>query len=154
VESQFLQNVVGRAMLRLYKRDIGYRMPRYEHPNGVCVPGLRRVLVSVDGTFHICEKINESLSIGNVENGLDFAKIEYIMREFVEKSSPQCRKCWAVRLCSLCYIHATTDQLDFKMKEERCESHRKALLNVLGLYCRILEANPTALDYMKDFTLS
>jgi uncharacterized protein len=152
--SSFLQTIVGGGLLKIYKRQIGYKTPRYEHPNGVCVPGLRRILVSVDGTFHICEKINESLPIGNVEDGLDFKRIQSIMQEFVDKSSPQCRNCWAVRLCSMCYIHAATDRLDFKKKEEHCEVHRKALLHNLKLYCRILEENPTALDYMESIVVS
>jgi uncharacterized protein len=151
---QFLQEVVGRKMLRFYRREIGIQMRSYEHPNGVCMPGLRRLLVSVDGKFHICEKINESLSIGDVEHGLDFDRIDSIIREYAKKSSPSCRECWAIRLCSLCYIHATTDRLDFEKKAERCEGHRNSLLAAMGLYCRILKKNPTALDYMKDYAVS
>jgi uncharacterized protein len=129
-------------------------MHRYEHPNGVCVPGLRRVLVSVDGNFHICEKINESLPIGNVEDGLDMKQIELIMDEFVKKSSPRCRECWAIRLCSLCFIHAATDQLDFEKKENHCKVHKQVLLHNMKLYCRVLDTNPNALDYMHDIVLS
>lgn len=150
----FLQEVVGRMMLRLFRREIGIQMRRYEHPNGVCMPGLRRLLVSVDGKFHICEKINESLSIGDVRHGLDFDRIDSIIRQYAEKSSLSCRECWAIRLCSLCYVHSTTDRLDFEKKAERCEGHRNSLLAAMELYCRILKINPKALDYMKEYKVS
>ena len=102
----------------------------------------------------MCEKINEGLSIGNVEEGLDMRQIESIMDDFVERSSPRCKECWAIRLCSLCFIHTATDRLDFEKKEHHCRVHKEVLLHNLKLYCRILEANSNALDYMQDIVVS
>jgi uncharacterized protein len=152
--SSFLQSLVGQGLLKIYKRDIGHKMRRYEHPNGVCVPGLRRIFVSTEGNFYICEKVNEGLSIGNAEDGLDLRKIESIMEDYAKRSSPRCRECWAIRLCSLCFIHVVTDKLDFENKEDCCRVHKEALLHNLKLYCGILQANPNALEYMRNIVLS
>ena len=153
-ESVFLQKLMEDSLIKIYKRNIGSRISEYPYPNGVCVPGLRRIFVSVDGKFHICEKVTEYVPIGDVYNGLNYDKIQSIMKEYLEKSLEKCCKCWAVRLCSLCYVHTLTDKLDFKAKERNCHIEKKNIIYGLKLYCRILKQNSRALDYMEDITLS
>ncbi len=154
VESVFLRNLIETTLIRIYKRDMGCRMSEYMYPNGICIPGLRRVFVSTDGLFHICEKMNENFPIGDVEKGLDFGKIKNIIDQYVQKSAGRCRRCWAVRLCSLCFLSATTDRFDFKLKEKKCRVQKLRTLHALKLYCQILERNPGALDYMKNIVVS
>jgi uncharacterized protein len=141
-------------LLKIYKRDVGRQMTNYEYPNGVCTPGLRRIFVSVDGMFHMCEKINENMAIGNVGTGLDLDRIISMMKNYAEKSSPDCCDCWALRLCSLCYIHASRANFDMEAKRRNCETTRKTILHGLKLYCKILEKNPDALAAMKNIVLS
>ena len=142
------------VLLTIYKRDIGRQMTPYEYPNGVCTPGLRRIFVSVDGTLHMCEKIAETMAIGNIETGLDLDRIVSLMINYAEKSSPDCCDCWAVRLCSLCYIHAARANFDMEAKRSNCETARKTIHHGLQLYCKILEKNPDALAAMKNIVLS
>lgn len=142
------------VLLNIYKRDIGRRMTHYEYPNGVCTPGLRRFFVSVDGTFHMCEKIPETMAIGNIETGLDPDRILSLMKAYAEQSSPDCCKCWALRLCTQCYIHACREDFDMETKRVNCEDARKAIHRGLQLYCRILEKNPDALTPMKHIALA
>jgi len=142
------------VLLKIYKRDIGRQVTHYEYPNGVCTPGLRRFFVSVDGTFHMCEKIPETMAIGNIETGLDLDRIISLMKTYAEKSAPDCCKCWALRLCTLCYIHAYCADFDLETKRMNCESAKKIIHRGLQLYCKILEKNPDALAPMKHIALS
>ena len=43
------------------------------HHNGPCIPGGRRLFVSVAGNFYPCEKVTEGpgMRIGNIEEGID-----------------------------------------------------------------------------------
>lgn len=73
--------------------------------NGCCTPGKKRVYVTVDGQYKVCEKMGPSPNIGNVDSGFDIDAIrKYYVTDYIKKSIEHCSKCWAVRLCSLCYI--------------------------------------------------
>ncbi len=75
---------------------------------GSCVPG-RKLFVDVNGTFHMCEKINDAFPIGNVEEGLDFKKIEHVVNKFISHMD-NCPSCSVSRKCNYCFVTFMTDK--------------------------------------------
>ncbi len=72
--------------------------------SGICLPGMTKTFVSVNGNFYPCKRVNENLDdmiIGNVEDGYDFKNIKNMMN-FNLKFKKRCFKCFAIRECNLC----------------------------------------------------
>ena len=86
---------------RLYedKRNI----PSTWHPNGQCIPAVRKLFIDVNGIFYPCEKIieNDALSIGNLDNGFYIPKIIKFMN-IGKLTEEECKYCWAIRFCNMC----------------------------------------------------
>jgi len=124
--------------------------------NGCCVPGVRKLFVTVDGTFLVCEKISSKApSIGNVFSGIDIETIKKVYIDEYEKMSlPFCSGCWAIRLCSICYNQAFKNgTLDMDRKLNSCGAELYLKENLLKLFCTLIEKNPGGLDYLYDFHL-
>lgn len=123
--------------------------------NGCCIPGSRRLYVTVDGEFKLCERIGESPKLGNVEKGID---LEYVREKYIEdymtQSVKSCNDCWAVSMCGLCYTDSY-DESNFRLdyKNELCESQRFQLERALGQYHQILEEDPESLDYLNHIVM-
>ena len=71
---------------------------------GPCVPGQRKLFVTVDGDYLPCEKVSElcdGFKIGNIDSGVDPQKAKNVMS--VSALTPeQCKNCWASQFCTLC----------------------------------------------------
>ena len=120
--------------------------------NGACLPALRRIYVDVDGRLHICERINGSMPVGSVYDGVSARLIHNMIENYAHISSKACRNCWAARYCPLCYVHAADNEcFDIKKKETRCEAIRKSICDSFILYNSIMERNPEAFAYMHEF---
>jgi len=116
---------------------------------GQCTPGIRRLFVSADGQFYICEKIGEYYSIGDVDTGLNLEKIFSFFEE-CDDFFKECSNCWAVRLCKRCFADANCkDQFDEKRMKKFCKSKLSYLETIMSAYCEILEANPNAFELFK-----
>jgi uncharacterized protein len=69
--SMMVRGVVEKGLAQLYKRPV-YETPSAKfYLNGCCVPGVRKIFVSVSGQYYPCERILDSPPIGNVANGID-----------------------------------------------------------------------------------
>ena len=58
-------------------------------PGGPCVPGQRRLFVSVDGALYPCERISETsdiMRIGDIYNGIDHTKVDALLNFFTSHS--------------------------------------------------------------------
>lgn len=113
--------------------------------NGCCTPGERRLYVTVEGKYMVCEKIGPSPFIGNVKNGLDLGAIKkHFVDEYIQNAKQYCRNCWAVNLCSACYIDCyNKNGPEFSYRHPFCETNRLSLERALSLYHEILERNPS-----------
>lgn len=72
--------------------------------SGMCLPGMTKTFVSVNGDFYPCERVNEKLKdmiIGNVKDGYNLKNINNLMH-FNRKFGNRCINCFAVRECNLC----------------------------------------------------
>jgi uncharacterized protein len=72
-----------------------------------CIPGINGIFVDTGGTYFSCENFAHSEnSIGSVETGVELEKAQRLLAKFVGISAEICTKCWASRLCSLCFLHS------------------------------------------------
>lgn len=122
------------------------------HTMSGCFPGNFRLFVQTDGTFRVCEKSNNALEIGNVNNGLNGRKICEIYRSYFNLYNNECRKCWAVRFCINCYITGCrrTGEFETRLVPEDCEVVRQFWVNKFRNYVTVLEQNPNAFDYLNE----
>ncbi len=150
--ASFQKALFERLLVGIYKRQIG-KLGDVAPANGICMPGVRRLFVSVKGMFYPCERIGESnaFCIGNVEKGIDFEKLKKLITTYIKGSEEECLNCWAVRLCGLCYVSVKKGHfINFKRKKEYCEIRRKILETAFKTYATIMEANPKAFDFVKN----
>lgn len=80
-------------------------LPTVFQHGGPCLAGIRKLFVTVDGTFCPCERVNETSNfckIGTIDTGFDLKKIaEFVNIGSVTKD--KCTACWNLRLCKMCY---------------------------------------------------
>lgn len=116
--------------------------------NGCCTPGERRLYVTVDGKYMVCEKIGPSPFIGDVKNGLNLSAIkQHFVDEYIQNAKQYCKNCWAVNLCSACYIDCyNKNGPEFSYRHPFCETTRLSLERALSLYHEILEKNPSLVE--------
>lgn len=151
-----LGSMVKDALLDIHKRVIR-DMPVIDCAlNGCCVPGNRRLYVTVDGEFSACERIGNSPSIGNVEEGIDLERVKkYYIDDYMNQSLENCSNCWAVQLCGVCYARGyDKDGLDMKRKKMLCESARFTLYNALKRYHILLEECPEMLEAYNEIEIN
>jgi uncharacterized protein len=133
-----LRNIVHRQVGRLSSRIF---------PNGVCVPGAHRTFVTPEGKLHMCERIGETVPIGDLDNGYDLEAIDQALQSYIAVSHETCRDCWAVRFCGACFI-AGLKGAEFcgVSKQSFCTAQRQDLLVALKQYSELAAANATALN--------
>lgn len=112
------------------------------HHNGPCIPGSRRLFITVDGEFYPCERVLESsssMNIGNLNEGINIEKAKRIMN-IGELTNQKCIKCWALTQCSMCAT--TADHEGFfsdKEKVKHCPIAKFEALSSLKEICLLKE---------------
>lgn len=121
-------------------------------PNGCCVPLLKKMHVAVDGGIYLCEQSPHTNCVGNVnERRLDVCRLLSLAERYVTRTLQDCKRCWAVRLCSCCYQSVMRNgQWDPALRESACHSMRDTLTYLLEDYASILEECPEAFDGWQD----
>lgn len=151
----FSDGVIDKGMLIIHKRLLSEYPVQAYGMNGCCVPGQRRIYVTVDGKFLLCEKVGNIPDIGDVDNGFNMDRIQKLyVDEFIDNAKKFCKDCWAVNLCTMCYVNCY-DQYGphFSYRHNSCRNERLYLENNLIRYHTELEENPESLvEYNeKDF---
>ena len=146
----FLRDLIGRPLSVIHKRKHWNGFSDIIPPNGICLPGRRKILVEPGGDIKFCERIGTDKNIGNIRSGFDYAKVWDSIQEYIEISEEDCLSCWAVRLCRLCFAHAYQGEISLDQKREVCFGNRENISGDLQLYCRALEQNPSALDFINN----
>jgi uncharacterized protein len=132
----------------IHKRGF-HLMPDELFPNGICLPGLHKVFVDTNGNFHLCEKINWKFIIGDVYEGFNIDMIFHILEEYI-KTTDICKKCWAVRLCKVCYLTALkNNRFSIDEKKRGCKGQKKRILENIKDYLSIVDKKPEAFDGQK-----
>ena len=119
--------------------------------NAICIPGGDRLFVTTDGYLKICESMDNSFTIGSIWTGFDFSKIKNIIEKYLIYANKFCRKCWAVRLCNLCYIYFVKgEKFDVKMWKENCKKERAGIEDFLKFYIEISESKEKTRNRFKE----
>lgn len=120
-------NVLEASLTKIHNRPVFNEPINISYCNGCCIPGQRRLYVCTDGTYKVCERVGDSPSIGNVDNGVDTEAIKkYYLHEYEEKSIRNCSNCWALRLCDICYADCYDQNgINVQMKAGYCEEVRE-----------------------------
>lgn len=115
--------------------------------NGCCTPCAKRLYITVEGDFHVCERVGEAPSLGSLSKGVNLRNIKtYFIKEY-DEASMDCHRCWASHLCNLCYASCMKkDGIDQQLKIESCHAVQVRIRNCLIEYYQILECNPDFLD--------
>jgi uncharacterized protein len=82
-----------------------FRIPDTTYPNGLCLPGIKKLFVNTDGKFHLCERGTLHFSFGDVDNGFKVGKMFDLIDQYIE-STEHCKHCWAIRFCNACFLSA------------------------------------------------
>jgi uncharacterized protein len=146
---EFLNAYYENDYLRFYHRMKG-PLPEIIRLNGCCIPGARRLFVTVDGTLHVCERMENGYPIGHVDQWIDIGLIEKLVADYIDVNK-DCLECWACRLCSTCFAQlAVGGRFDREFREMECVAIRNRLHRMLVHYYSALETDETAWDYMMD----
>ena len=155
-EFKFVDAYFRQGIVQIYKRELMGELGSEYHPGGICIPGLRKLFVSVDGNLFPCEKCNHAnklLCIGSVYHGLDYRKIANLINKYLELCPDDCINCWvAGAFCSICYAFAEeADGSSFSPDRKRraCNACRNTCHNNLVLCYSILERNSKAFDFIR-----
>jgi uncharacterized protein len=115
--------------------------------SATCIPG-KKIFVSSDGNFHLCEKINHRFSIGNYLEGIDYGRVEKLWEDYNKQIiRNRCNKCFALHYCDVCFATVAKDGYFDADKDKICERVRKNLLKDFRDYFSILEESPGAFGY-------
>ena len=145
-----LKKLFDRDFSQIHTREMKFIQNTYP-PQGTCLPGERRVFVNVKGNFFMCEKVNASYPIGNVDDGFDFEKISNFLIEY-ENFFKDCRNCWALRFCLKCFTSiCENDNFSYRRKNELCKQRLYIIERNLEDYCEIREKNNHAFDFFKEW---
>src|SRR5579883_1675699 len=150
-EFSFLRPLFEKEYLQLHRRPVSRSGFGDEpHAMGACFPGHYRLFVKARGDFQICEKSNDSLIIGNVNDGLDLRKICEIYEKYFALHNRECKRCWAYQLCPSCYVSSTRDGGRFQatLDSSYCNRIRKSWRHRLSNYCATLKQNPKSFEYL------
>ena len=126
--------------------------PVYMFSSSMCIAGLRRFFVTIDGDYYPCERlpINTDLKIGDVYSGINPGCVYKLIKDFFDCNRVECEQCWCLGICQTgCYVNLPENKiLDSKTKSAMCLKYRKHMNKILINYCTTLEQNPCAFDYM------
>ena len=120
----------------------------------ICVPGAARLLVDYSGELHFCTNASSAMSIGNVDEGFNERRIAELIEKYRNILGGDCLKCWAIRFCSICYIHAMRGEEFCKRKKMRyCAALKRKLGKQMRMYLRTMHENDGGFDYLADYAM-
>jgi uncharacterized protein len=120
-------------------------------PTGQCVPSSHKLYVDVNGIIHMCERIQDLCSIGNVDNGLDRDKIQLLLNEFYKNVTKNCQNCYALRFCGICLASSLKNGAFTNINKESCSGIKKQLKENIASYARIIAKNKDAFKDSSGF---
>lgn len=111
--------------------DIGEKVPL-----STCLPLTDKLFIDTHGNLHVCEKISNRFSIGNIYDGVDWEKANRLVKSYYDSRVQRCSHCPTIRMCSHCLtsIEFTEEQMDTLCHNERIYTR----LN-FWLFCEMVE---------------
>ncbi|MFA5115730.1 MAG: radical SAM protein [Candidatus Omnitrophota bacterium] len=145
-KNTLLSEIYDTSLASIHQRPTFPNYRRTFFPNGCCIPGGRKIYIRVDGVYQICENAHGAPTIGSVFQGVDLQQIKKIINDYCELSFQNCKTCWAISLCSLCYVNAyEKGMFSVDRKCKSCAFIREYLASDLNLYGWISQKYPQKL---------
>lgn len=80
--------------------------------------------------------------------------IHFWKLRFIEEAKEYCKECWAVNLCTLCYVNCyDANGLHLSYRHNSCRNERKYLEDNLRRYHALMEANPSELEQYNEMEI-
>jgi uncharacterized protein len=117
-----------------------------------CPMGFDNLMVSANGDFLICHKVDDCMPIGDCDSGLDFGKLIDLNHRYNSAiNNDDCKNCWNVNFCSVCAAsRMAQDHFNNPTKKE-CDLFRlRATYNFLCFIHLSLE-HPGLLEDIFDY---
>ncbi|MEZ7885451.1 MAG: radical SAM protein [Bacteroidales bacterium] len=90
-----------------------------------CYIGKVNLVVTPNGNYHLCERTDYSMPIGNVENGINNNKIAKIYQDyFTIMNGHKCKNCWAGLFCPICVAQLIENGKIINPEDSRCQQIR------------------------------
>lgn len=130
----FLKAYFGECVMNWIKRpimDVGN-----EASLSTCLPMNDKIFIDSYGKLHVCEKISNLFSIGNVGEGIDWEKANQLVISYYNKRKERCKECPAIRMCSLCL---TSTEFNEEQMDVLCHNERIYTKINFWLFCEMAE---------------
>lgn len=152
----FSSDVVMYPLLRIFRRPISNVRSNIIPLNGNCIPCQRKIYISTKGNISICEKIGKGADVGNVHEGLEFENVyNHYIKEYIELSETDCSKCWAGKLCDICYAGCYKNgKINIASKKEKCDSIREYFYQNLIYIQEVATRYPIVIEELKKYVLT
>lgn len=154
-ENPFTWNGILQNLQKIHSRRISGKPMSEYIMNGCCIPGGRKLFVTVDGNYNLCERMGETPIIGDYIKGYNIDSIKkYYVDDYCKYSKNECSKCWAVNLCSICYATCYDKHgLNLLTKKYKCISERFGIENYLKLYHEMMYSKPSVIEDLNKMQL-
>ncbi len=83
-----------------------------------------RLFLDTQGRFHACERMNNTMSIGDVENGLDFPKMVDLLKKFQQIIKETCSDCEVKFMCGRCFKPVASEGT-FAIPDNYCKYQKR-----------------------------
>jgi len=108
------------------------------HHGGPCIPGVKRLFVTVNGELFPCEKVSETAPcncIGSLEEGFDIKKMQ-TMLNLGKLTEAECITCWNLPNCKICAGQIEVlDGCTCFCKEDKLKACQEEKMSVMaGIY--------------------
>lgn len=97
-------------------------------PSGPCLPGVHRFMVTTEGNFFPCEKVNElnpACMIGTNKLGIDLEKSTRVLN-YSHSLKKRCENCFAFRECTNCIRIYNGNSTLFEESLSACENVKRS----------------------------
>jgi len=105
-------------------------------PLATCMPVNTKLYIDADKEISVCEKMPDNIRIGDIANGIDWAKANAFVKEYYRIRRIRCRNCPAIRMCDMCLT-----ALEFRSEEwdVLCQNECIYAKATLFLFCEMAE---------------
>jgi uncharacterized protein len=126
-------------------RDLGLTGGEDNNPCGACCPGTEKLFVDTEGSFFVCHLLDiPEARIGDCFNGFDQEKIDKLQHLITSFCIESCQRCWAYRLCTLCFAHARNgEHLNTESLTDACRREREKWKESIRMYAHIWNEEET-----------
>lgn len=139
-----LFNLINIELYRVANRNIANDgFIDRSHLHGNCVPGQRRLYVTVDGEYKTCEKVGTAPSIGNCYEGYNTDRVyDLYVKGYADYFQNLCNNCWARTMCGVCYESSMKGGNNHPyISGKLCETSKKLLKEMFINYYRLYETD-------------